>query len=47
MSEDGDVDVESADDVPDIGVEATATTANANGDLYGVSGRVGGGGVIG
>ena len=26
------------------GVEATATTANANGDLYGVSGRVGGGG---
>ena len=29
------------------GVEATATTANANGDLYGVSGRVGGGGVIG
>lgn len=34
MSEDGDVDVESADDVPDIGVEATATTTNANGGVY-------------
>ena len=28
MSEDGDVDVESAEDVPEIGGEATATTAN-------------------
>lgn len=36
MSEDGDVDVESAEDVPDIGVEATATTTN--GELYRVSG---------
>ena len=30
MSEDGDVDVESAEDVPEIGGEATATTANAS-----------------
>ena len=36
MSEDGDIDVESAEDVPDIGVEATATTTNANGDIYSV-----------
>ncbi len=28
MSDDGDVDVESAEDVPEIGGEATATTAN-------------------
>lgn len=28
MSDEGDVDVESAEDVPDIGVEATATTVN-------------------
>lgn len=34
MSEDGDVDVESAEDVPEIGEEATATTSN-NGHLYG------------
>lgn len=32
MSEDGDVDVESSEDVPDIGEEATATTTN--GELY-------------
>ena len=35
MSEDGDVDVESAEDVPDIGVEATTTTTNGE---YEVSG---------
>ena len=40
MSEDGDVDVESAEDVPDIGVEATATTINSNGGLYRVSGHL-------
>lgn len=32
MSEDGDIDVESSEEVPDIGVEATATTTN--GILY-------------
>ena len=35
--EDGDVDVESSEDVPDIGEEATATTTN--GIMYRVSGR--------
>lgn len=34
MSEDGDVDVESSEDVPDIGGEATATTFDTNGGLY-------------
>ena len=34
MSEDGDVDVESSEDVPEIGEEAIATTAD-NGILYG------------
>ncbi len=37
MSEDGDIDVESAEDVPDIGVEATAHTINSNGDIYDVN----------
>ena len=34
MSDDGDIDVESAEDVPDIAVEATATTAEDRSELY-------------
>ena len=34
MSEEGDIDVESAEDVPDIAVEATATTAEDKSDIY-------------
>ena len=34
MSEDGDIDVESAEDVPDIAVEATATTAEDRSEVY-------------
>lgn len=34
MSEEGDIDVESAEDVPDIAVEATATTVEDRSDVY-------------
>ena len=34
MSDDGDIDVESAEDVPDIAVEATATTAEDRSEVY-------------
>ena len=34
MSEEGDIDVESAEDVPDIAVEATATTVEDRSELY-------------
>ena len=34
MSDEGDIDVESAEDVPDVGVEATATTTEDRSDLY-------------
>lgn len=34
MSEEGDIDVESAEDVPDIAVEATANTAEDKSDIY-------------
>lgn len=34
MSEEGDIDVESAEDVPDIAVEATATTSEDRSDIY-------------
>ena len=34
MSEEGDIDVESAEDVPDIAVEATATTVEDRSGLY-------------
>ncbi len=37
FGENGDIDVESAEDVPDIGVEATAHTINSNGDIYEVN----------
>ena len=35
MSEEGDVDVESSEDVPEIGEEAVANTSNENGLIYG------------
>jgi hypothetical protein len=34
MSEEGDIDVESAEDVPDIAVEATATTLEDRSEVY-------------
>ena len=34
MSEEGDIDVESAEDVPDIAVEATATTVEDRSEVY-------------
>ena len=34
MSEEGDIDVESAEDVPDIAVEATATTVDDRSEVY-------------
>ena len=34
MSDEGDIDVESAEDVPDVGVEATATTTEDRSELY-------------